>query len=157
MTQKRSQLPLASPLLQKDKIPAGHPPRPHRWWHALGLSLTHSAHLLFDRTTVRNLPAPSPGKYSGHSHQALLLRKWLLDHTMYRKHCHLSWLEVLFVYHCELMNIYKCVDNSMKRLLSIYSLKKPLSNSLSVWEFYFKTSPVNLKKRLLSCWWEGLA
>lgn len=38
------------------------------------------------------------------------------------------------------MSIYKCTDNSMKQLIGIYSLKKPLSNSLSVWELYFEAS-----------------
>lgn len=33
--------------------------------------------------------------------------------------------------HCKLISIYKCINNSMKRLISIHSLKKPFSNSLS--------------------------
>lgn len=33
--------------------------------------------------------------------------------------------------HCKLISVYKCINNSMKRLISIHSLKKPFSNSLS--------------------------
>lgn len=99
-----------------------------------------------------NLPAPSPWKHSGHS-QMVPLSKWFLTiqrigNTKIPSDWRLHSFVTLWV--CEDL---KYTDNGMKWLTSICLLKKPLSTSLSLWDFYFKASPVN-PERLLGHWWE---
>lgn len=155
VTGERSRLLLARPFPRKGKIPKGHCSLLHRWHKPLEVSLTHSLSPLFWQNTpvVRELARTLPMNTQW-SLASGVAQEVVLDHTKYREHKDPIRLEVLFIYYAVSLWVFVniLITAWSDWWVHVSPLKKPLSNSLWLWE-YFKASPVN-PDRLLGHWSE---
>lgn len=113
------------PLLQQGKTPKGHLPTAQvATCYAFGADNVnlHCGPIIWQSTLLGWNCLHPPHESTGDILLVILIR------NTRNTNIPADW-RVLLVSYCKLISIYKCINNSMKRLISIHSLKA-ISNSL---------------------------